>query len=199
MLDLLWYKYWVATLSASPLISNREFAAGQISDVAEKLEQAEGQISGSGRYGRCPYCTAPRGILLSPLAFVGSQLQALWSPACLGHAAMHASMSQYACAIFAARTQFRFLPGAGGGAGDRSKKSGTEEPLQQTYGARRGKDLHRLAKVWFALAIATCVVHHRHFSQAICASSMQDARALKTQRATKALVWPAECQDAVHP
>jgi len=30
MLDLLWYKYWVATLSASPLISNREFAAGQV-------------------------------------------------------------------------------------------------------------------------------------------------------------------------
>ena len=39
MLDLLWNKYWVNTLSASPLISNREFAAGQIADVAEKLEQ----------------------------------------------------------------------------------------------------------------------------------------------------------------
>lgn len=33
MLDLLWYKYWVATLSASPLISNREFAAGQVRGV----------------------------------------------------------------------------------------------------------------------------------------------------------------------
>lgn len=41
MLDLLWNKYWVNTLSASPLLSNREFAAGQIADVAEKLEQAE--------------------------------------------------------------------------------------------------------------------------------------------------------------
>jgi COP9 signalosome complex subunit 5 len=39
LLDLLWSKYWVNTLSTSPLIANREFAAGQISDVAEKLEQ----------------------------------------------------------------------------------------------------------------------------------------------------------------
>jgi COP9 signalosome complex subunit 5 len=39
LLDLLWNKYWVNTLSASPLIANREFAAGQIADIAEKLEQ----------------------------------------------------------------------------------------------------------------------------------------------------------------
>ena len=30
MLDLLWNKYWVSTLSASPLVSNREFTAGQV-------------------------------------------------------------------------------------------------------------------------------------------------------------------------
>jgi hypothetical protein len=41
LLDLLWSKYWVNTLAASPLIANREFAAGQISDVAEKLEQVQ--------------------------------------------------------------------------------------------------------------------------------------------------------------
>ncbi|KAG1660106.1 hypothetical protein FOA52_015086 [Chlamydomonas sp. UWO 241] len=50
MLDMLWNKYWVNTLSASPLISNRDFAAGQISDIAEKLEQAETQL-GPGRVG----------------------------------------------------------------------------------------------------------------------------------------------------
>lgn len=44
ILDLLWNKYWVNTLSASPLISNRDFAAGQISDIAEKLEQADAQL-----------------------------------------------------------------------------------------------------------------------------------------------------------
>jgi COP9 signalosome complex subunit 5 len=30
LLDLLWNKYWVSTLSASPLLANREFAAGQV-------------------------------------------------------------------------------------------------------------------------------------------------------------------------
>eukprot|EP00879_Flechtneria_rotunda_P020130 GHRR01021170.1.p2 GENE.GHRR01021170.1~~GHRR01021170.1.p2 ORF type:complete len:123 (+),score=45.98 GHRR01021170.1:1208-1576(+) len=39
LLDLLWNKYWVNTLSTSPLIANREFAAGQVADIAEKLEQ----------------------------------------------------------------------------------------------------------------------------------------------------------------
>lgn len=39
LLDLLWNKYWVNTLSTSPLIANWEFAAGQIADIAEKLEQ----------------------------------------------------------------------------------------------------------------------------------------------------------------
>lgn len=34
LLDMLWNKYWLNTLSASPLIANREFAAGQISDIA---------------------------------------------------------------------------------------------------------------------------------------------------------------------
>ena len=44
-------RYWVNTLSASPLISNRDFAAGQISDIAEKLEQAEGQLAHGARMG----------------------------------------------------------------------------------------------------------------------------------------------------
>lgn len=42
LLDLLWNKYWVNTLSTSPLIANREFAAGQVADIAEKLEQVRG-------------------------------------------------------------------------------------------------------------------------------------------------------------
>lgn len=52
LLDLLWNKYWVNTLSTSPLIANREFAAGQIADIAEKLEQAENQITAGSRGGR---------------------------------------------------------------------------------------------------------------------------------------------------
>lgn len=49
LLDLLWHKYWVHTLSSSPLLSNRDYFAGSISDLSEKLEQAESQLGYSGR------------------------------------------------------------------------------------------------------------------------------------------------------
>ncbi|CAG8538792.1 12845_t:CDS:2, partial [Ambispora gerdemannii] len=49
LLELLWNKYWVNTLSQSPLITNREYAARQIKDLAEKLEQTETQLQQSGR------------------------------------------------------------------------------------------------------------------------------------------------------
>ncbi|KAF8060097.1 CSN5 [Scenedesmus sp. PABB004] len=38
--------------AASPLLANREFAAGQIVDIAEKLEQADGQLAQGARLGR---------------------------------------------------------------------------------------------------------------------------------------------------
>ncbi|KAF9317582.1 COP9 signalosome complex subunit 5 [Podila horticola] len=38
LLDQLWNKYWVNTLSQSPLLSNRDYAARQMSDLAEKLQ-----------------------------------------------------------------------------------------------------------------------------------------------------------------
>ncbi|KAI8532689.1 hypothetical protein RHMOL_Rhmol11G0233000 [Rhododendron molle] len=34
LLDLLWNKYWVNTLSSSPLLGNKDYVAGQISDLA---------------------------------------------------------------------------------------------------------------------------------------------------------------------
>jgi len=51
LLDLLWNKYWVNTLSSNPLYTNRDYTGGQISDLAEKLEQAETQLAHSGRMG----------------------------------------------------------------------------------------------------------------------------------------------------
>jgi COP9 signalosome complex subunit 5 len=51
LLDLLWNKYWVNTLSSSPLLGNRDYVAGQVADLAEKLEQAESQLAHSGRMG----------------------------------------------------------------------------------------------------------------------------------------------------
>jgi COP9 signalosome complex subunit 5 len=39
LLEALWNKYWVQTLSSSPLISNREYGTKQISDLARKMQQ----------------------------------------------------------------------------------------------------------------------------------------------------------------
>jgi COP9 signalosome complex subunit 5 len=39
LLEALWNKYWVQTLSSSPLISNRDYGTNQISDLARKLQQ----------------------------------------------------------------------------------------------------------------------------------------------------------------
>jgi len=51
LLDLLWNKYWVNTLSSSPLLANRDYFSGAIHDLGEKLEQAETQLAHSGRMG----------------------------------------------------------------------------------------------------------------------------------------------------
>lgn len=40
VLGMLWEKYWVATLSQSPLVVNREYATGQVRDLAAKMGQA---------------------------------------------------------------------------------------------------------------------------------------------------------------
>ncbi|KAF2278764.1 Mov34-domain-containing protein [Westerdykella ornata] len=39
ILEALWNKYWVSTLSASPLFSNREYGTMQIRDLASKLQR----------------------------------------------------------------------------------------------------------------------------------------------------------------
>ncbi|CAI6352510.1 unnamed protein product [Macrosiphum euphorbiae] len=41
LLDSLWNKYWVNTLSSSSLITNADYLTGQISDLSDKLEQAD--------------------------------------------------------------------------------------------------------------------------------------------------------------
>lgn len=45
ILGMLWEKYWVATLSQSPLVVNREYMTGQAKDLAEKLGQASESVS----------------------------------------------------------------------------------------------------------------------------------------------------------
>lgn len=50
LLGLLWNKYWVNTLSASPLLANAGYTTGQIVDLANKLEEAERAL-GHSRHG----------------------------------------------------------------------------------------------------------------------------------------------------
>ncbi|KAF2718879.1 COP9 signalosome complex subunit 5 [Polychaeton citri CBS 116435] len=41
LLEALWNKYWVQTLSSSPLFTNREYCTHQIQDLAAKMKQAQ--------------------------------------------------------------------------------------------------------------------------------------------------------------
>ena len=45
MLDLLWNKYWVNTLSSSPLLGTRDLTAGQIADIGEPCAEASFGVS----------------------------------------------------------------------------------------------------------------------------------------------------------
>ncbi|EJD05421.1 Mov34-domain-containing protein [Fomitiporia mediterranea MF3/22] len=45
LLGALWNKYWVNTLSTSPLISNRAYAASQLNDLAQKLAKAQNTVA----------------------------------------------------------------------------------------------------------------------------------------------------------
>ncbi|TDL24536.1 Mov34-domain-containing protein [Rickenella mellea] len=47
LLNLLWNKYWINTLSSSPLISNRAYAASQLSDLQQKLTKAQSSVTSS--------------------------------------------------------------------------------------------------------------------------------------------------------
>ncbi|XP_022207829.1 COP9 signalosome complex subunit 5 [Nilaparvata lugens] len=44
LLDSLWNKYWVNTLSSSSLITNADYTTGQIFDLSDKLEQSESSL-----------------------------------------------------------------------------------------------------------------------------------------------------------
>jgi len=47
LLNLLWNKYWMNTLSSSPLLVNKNYLNGQIQDISEKLEKVESDVGKS--------------------------------------------------------------------------------------------------------------------------------------------------------
>ncbi|KAK3581841.1 hypothetical protein CHS0354_025295 [Potamilus streckersoni] len=48
LLESLWNKYWVNTLSSSSLLTNADYTTGQIFDLSDKLEQSEAQLGRGG-------------------------------------------------------------------------------------------------------------------------------------------------------
>lgn len=44
LLDSLWNKYWVNTLSSASLLTNADYTTGQILDLSDKLEQSESAL-----------------------------------------------------------------------------------------------------------------------------------------------------------
>ncbi|KAI9774760.1 MAG: COP9 signalosome catalytic subunit rri1 [Geoglossum umbratile] len=49
LLELLWNKYWVSTLSQSPLFTNRDYSSKQMVDLSLKIKKAEISVQASGR------------------------------------------------------------------------------------------------------------------------------------------------------
>eukprot|EP01012_Entosiphon_sulcatum_P032088 TRINITY_DN40836_c0_g1_i1.p1 TRINITY_DN40836_c0_g1~~TRINITY_DN40836_c0_g1_i1.p1 ORF type:complete len:337 (-),score=81.89 TRINITY_DN40836_c0_g1_i1:117-1127(-) len=60
LLDLLWERFWVMTLTSSPLLFNRDYNDKQIRDITEKLETAESEL-GHGRFMGMGFPTEKRG------------------------------------------------------------------------------------------------------------------------------------------
>ncbi|KAG0713216.1 COP9 signalosome complex subunit 5 [Chionoecetes opilio] len=54
LLDSLWNKYWVNTLSSSSLITNAEYMTRQIFDLSDKLENSETALGRAGLFGLDP-------------------------------------------------------------------------------------------------------------------------------------------------
>lgn len=52
LLEALWNKYWVGTLSSSPLLTNRDYGTKQIADLASKVKQAEKAAAAHARGGQ---------------------------------------------------------------------------------------------------------------------------------------------------
>ncbi|KAG0237072.1 COP9 signalosome complex subunit 5 [Actinomortierella wolfii] len=61
LLDQLWNKYWVNTLSQSSLLSNREYAARQMADLADKLQLTASAAARAGPHAGYGSMMGPGG------------------------------------------------------------------------------------------------------------------------------------------
>lgn len=51
LLELLWNKYWVSTLSQSPLFTNRDYSSKQMLDLSQKIQNVEKSLQAHARGG----------------------------------------------------------------------------------------------------------------------------------------------------
>ena len=51
LLELLWNKYWVSTMSQSPLFTNREYSSKQMLDLGQKIRELQAELKQNGRAG----------------------------------------------------------------------------------------------------------------------------------------------------
>lgn len=51
LLELLWNKYWVSTLSQSPLFTNRDYSSKQMLDLSQKIREVEAELKRNSRAG----------------------------------------------------------------------------------------------------------------------------------------------------
>ncbi|CAE6372473.1 unnamed protein product [Rhizoctonia solani] len=63
LLGRLWNKYWVNTLSQSPLISNRAYAVSQLTDLGAKLAKAQGSLNQRGAAANTALTGIPEEVL----------------------------------------------------------------------------------------------------------------------------------------
>ncbi|TLD31620.1 hypothetical protein PspLS_02041 [Pyricularia sp. CBS 133598] len=61
LLELLWNKYWVQTLSQSPLITNRDYGNKQMLDLGSRIRDVIGVMQRNGRSGQSGYGMALGG------------------------------------------------------------------------------------------------------------------------------------------
>lgn len=57
LLELLWNKYWVSTISQSPLFTNREYSSKQMVNLSQKIQKAQKAIQAQARGGPGPRAT----------------------------------------------------------------------------------------------------------------------------------------------
>lgn len=78
LLSALWNKYWVSTLTSSPLLTNREYGTKQISDLASKITDATpaqgGVAARAGLMGR-PGATDAQDSKLAKIAKASNKIE----------------------------------------------------------------------------------------------------------------------------